>query len=388
MAFLLKNHHIFILSHSLGILLRVIEMIENLTKHNISFTTEYCKNNMTVPVVYSDDYLRNEMLDLNLARLCCTLCCCSYDENILKKALTDAEFTHIKAIYTTPKENTASLCIARKGKNVFIIIRGTEGEEWYNNFRTGMEDTHQGYYDTVKFLKPLLNDYIQSDYRLLFTGHSRGGALSNLLASDLIKSGRENVFAYTFASPNVTTKDEVYSHRFCNIYNFVYEDDFITHCPLREWGYNRYGNTIRFKTQEINYKKLKKSFKELTGIDFVTFRDCGEMVDTFIDTALRLASNPYEYYNKGYLVDESYLTLYDYFQTICDVFTDNNSFDAGITLLATKLSSFAPISNFLVSGIDIPSLLSQGNAENSCAMFAHSCLTYLCLLNTQKIKAP
>ena len=70
MAFLLKNHHIFILSHSLGILLRVIEMIENLTKHNISFTTEYCKNNMTVPVVYSDDYLRNEMLDLNLARLC------------------------------------------------------------------------------------------------------------------------------------------------------------------------------------------------------------------------------------------------------------------------------------------------------------------------------
>ena len=168
----------------------------------------------------------------------------------------------------------------------------------------------------------------------------------------------------------------------------MYEDDFITHCPLREWGYSRYGNTIRFKTSEINYKKLKKAFKELTDTDFVTFKDCGEEVDTFIDTSLRLASNPYEYYNKGYLVDESYLTLYDYFQTICDIFTDKNSFDAGITLLATKLSAFAPISNFLVSGIDIPSLISQGNAESSCAMFAHSCLSYLCLLNTQKIKAP
>lgn len=363
-------------------------MIENLTKYNINLRAEFGKENMTVPVVYSDDYMGNEMLDLNLAKLCCTLCCCSYDENILTKAFNDAEFTDIKAIYTTPAENTASLCVARKENNVFIVIRGTEGEEWYNNFRTGIEDTHQGYYDTVNFLKPLLKDYIQSDCRLLFTGHSRGGALSNLLASQLIKSGRENVFAYTFACPNITTKDEVYSHRFRNIHNFVYEDDFITHCPLREWGYSRYGNTIRFKTSEINYKKLKKAFKELTDTDFVTFKDCGEEVDTFIDTSLRLASNPYEYYNKGYLVDESYLTLYDYFQTICDIFTDKNSFDAGITLLATKLSAFAPISNFLVSGIDIPSLISQGNAKNSCAMFAHSCLSYLCLLNTQKIKAP
>lgn len=363
-------------------------MIECLTKHNIKLNAEFGKENMTVPVVYSDDYMGNDMLDLNLAKLCCTLCCCSYDENILKKAFKDAEFTDIKAIYTTPTENTASLCTARKGNNVFIVIRGTEGEEWYNNFRTGIEDTHQGYYDTVNYLMPLLKEQINSGYRLLFTGHSRGGALSNLLASRLIKSGRENVFAYTFACPNITTKDEVYSHRFRSIYNFVYEDDFITHCPLREWGYNRYGNTIRFKTSEINYKKLKKAFKELTDTDFVTFKDCGEEVDTFIDTALRLASNPYEYYNKGYPVDESYLTLYDYFQTICDVFTDKNSFDAGITLLATKLSPFAPISNFLVSGIDLPSMLSQGNAENSCAMFAHSCLSYLCLLNTQKIKAP
>ena len=73
-------------------------MIENLTKYNINLRAEFGKENMTVPVVYSDDYMGNEMLDLNLAKLCCTLCCCSYDENILTKAFNDAEFTDIKAI--------------------------------------------------------------------------------------------------------------------------------------------------------------------------------------------------------------------------------------------------------------------------------------------------
>ncbi len=366
----------------------VIEMIETLSKYNVSFSTDYCKRNITVPVIYSDDYLKNELLDLNLARLCCTLCCCSYNKEIIIKAFESAEFTDIKCFYSEPKEDTASVCIAKKDNNVFIVVRGTEGEEWYNNFRTGNGDTHQGYYDTVNNLLPLIREYIESDCTLLFTGHSRGGAICNLLSAQLIMKGRKNVFAYTFACPNVTAKDNVYSKKFRNIHNFVYEDDFITHCPLNEWGYNRYGNTITFKTREVNYRKLKKSFNELTGLNFITFKDCNEDVCNFTDTALRLASNSYEYYNKGYLVDEEYMSLYDYFQTICDLFNDKDSFSAGITLLATKLSVFAPISSFLISGIEITDFISSGSAQNSCAMFAHSCLTYLCLLNTQKIKAP
>jgi len=361
-------------------------MIETLSKYNVKFTDEYFKKEITIPVIYSDEYLKSKTLDLNLARLCCTFCCCSYDEECMKKAFLDAEFTDIELLYFKPQENTASIAIAKRDNNVFIVIRGTLGEEWYNNFRTGLEDTHQGYYDTIGFLKPLIKKYINTTNNIIFTGHSRGGALANLLASELIKDGRENVFAYTFACPNVTSKDDTYSHRFSDIYNFVYEDDFITHCPLREWGYNRYGNTIKFKLRDINYKKLKKSFNELSESNFVSFKDCNESVDNFIDTTLHLASNPYEYYHKGYLVDEEYITLYKYFQIICDIFNDKESFSAGITLLATKLSEFAPLTEFLSSGIDVPMLLSQGNANNSCAMFAHSPLTYLSLLNTQKIK--
>lgn len=361
-------------------------MVETLTKYSISFDTDYCSKEINIPVIYDPEYLQTNVLDLNLAKLCCILCCCSYKEKNIRNAFKTMEFDKIKSFYFPPKENTASLCVAEKGNNIFVVIRGTQGEEWYNNFRTGIEDIHQGYYDTVDFIMPLIKEYANSPKNIVFTGHSRGGALSNLIASQLISNGRQNVYAYTFACPNNTARDDVYSKKFKNIHNFVYEEDIITQCPLKEWGYNRYGSTINFKIEEINYNKLKKEFNRLTGMNFVSFRDCNESVESFTETALRLASNPYEYYNKGYLVDEDYLTLYDYFQIICDIFNDKDRFNAGITLLATKLSDFAPISNFLASGIEITDITSQKNTNTSCSMIAHSCLTYLCLLNTQKIK--
>lgn len=363
-------------------------MIEILTKHNISFNTDFSNRQITVPVIYSRDYLSNELLDLNLARLCCTLCCAGYDEKEMIRAFQDGEFTEIKTFYTKNEENSASFAVAKRDNIYYVVIRGTRGEEWYNNFRTGVGDTHQGYYDTVCEILPVISKYAKGKNGLVLTGHSRGGALCNLLAAELIKDGRENIFAYTFACPNVTTKEEAYSKKFRNIHNFVYEEDFITHCPLEEWGYSRYGNTVVFRSREINYRKLKKTFNELTGMNFISFKDCNKNIDDFKDTALRLAASPYEYYNKGYLVDEEYISLYDYFLIICDLFNDKNTFEAGITLLATKLSEFAPISNFLVSGTEMTDFISQGGHQNSCGMFAHSCLTYLCLLDTQKIKAP
>ena len=53
-------------------------MIETLSKYNVKFTDEYFKKEITIPVIYSDEYLKSKTLDLNLARLCCTFCCCSY----------------------------------------------------------------------------------------------------------------------------------------------------------------------------------------------------------------------------------------------------------------------------------------------------------------------
>jgi hypothetical protein len=362
-------------------------MTETLKKYNITFNFDYCKSKITLPVIYSDEYLKTNFLDLNLARFCCTLCCASYNEDDIKRAFKECEFTEIHSYYyNTPQEDSASLCVGKRDNNIFIVFCGTQGKEWYNNFAVGSGIIHQGYEEAANNIMPVLKEYINSNCNLLFTGHSRGGALANLIAGKLISKGRSNVFCYTFACPNLTAENDADSGKFSNINNFVYEEDFIPHCPLKEWGFKKYGKTILFKNTEINYYKLKREFKELTGLDFITFAEQGSDISSFTDTALYLAANQEEYYNKEYLVDENYITLCDYFLTLCDLFNDNNSFEAGITLLATKLSEFAPITNFLSSGIALPQLISQGNPKNSCAMFAHSSLTYLCLLNTQKIR--
>lgn len=96
-------------------------MIETLSKYNVKFTDEYFKKEITIPVIYSDEYLKSKALDLNLARLCCTFCCCSYDEECMKKAFLDTEFTDIELLYFKPQENTASIAIA-KGITMFLLL--------------------------------------------------------------------------------------------------------------------------------------------------------------------------------------------------------------------------------------------------------------------------
>ncbi len=361
-------------------------MLDIISKYKFKYYDTIFDKELILPVVYSEDFLTNELLDINLARLCCSLCCTSFDEQALRLAFQNCGFENIKSYYGGDDSLGAAVCTAQRGKNVFAVIRGSMGREWYSNFDIGTAYTHQGYAEATRRIMPLFDRFAKENCRLLFTGHSRGGALANLIASRLLLKGRDEVYAYTFACPNVTTDDEVYNRRYRNIYNFAFEDDFITHCPPPEWGYGRYGNTVNFKNSEINFTRFRSAFKELTGREFVSFREHEESVTHFTDTINKLASNPEEYYLKKYLVDGEEMSLYDYFHTICDLFTQTDPADAGFRLLSTKLSEFAPLGDFLASGIDLLTLIEQGGIQNSCAMYAHSCLSYLCLLNTQKIK--
>lgn len=101
-------------------------------------------------------------------------------------------------------------------KNIIcIVIRGTNGtlDEWQSNFDVGGASTphsewtaslnHMGFDITVNRLSSKLSAYMSanglnsSNSILWLTGHSRGGALANLLAAKRVNAGYE-VFAYTF----------------------------------------------------------------------------------------------------------------------------------------------------------------------------------------------
>jgi len=64
---------------------------------------------------------------------------------------------------------------------------------------------------------------------VLIAGHSLGGAVSNLVANELIgREGIENIFAYTFATPNATN-DVPIIHQ--NIFNIINKYDFVPLIP-------------------------------------------------------------------------------------------------------------------------------------------------------------
>ena len=156
---------------------------------------------------------------------------------------------------------------------VTIAVRGTNGGEWYSNFDFApsksddavfaenflftAEDAYLGVLSAVGSVKNPL---------FLVTGHSRGGATANLLALLLSAYyGNDNVFGYTFASPNtVKTSENIPSCE--NIFNFVNPCDIVTKVPFEDWGYGRVGIDILLFGDENEIEKLNDAVDVLFEI--------------------------------------------------------------------------------------------------------------------------
>jgi hypothetical protein len=171
---------------------------------------------------------------------------------------------------------------------VLVDIRGTEGtDEWISDFTIGSGGIHTGFgnaelkvYDQLQyFMQHLMpNNLLPRKY--LITGHSRGAAVANLLAFDIINKMRlnkEDVYAYTFATPNVADKnktpDVLSTTKYNNIFNFVNPQDTIPYVPLADWGYAKFGRTIRLPSNGENNNAFKSAFKTYTGKDYTTFEE-------------------------------------------------------------------------------------------------------------------
>jgi hypothetical protein len=214
----------------------------------------------TSPYEYSDE----------LARLSLMLCRISYyDDERIPYALYDV--LGFRDYETLPAENIAGtvdhvkpeiawqpITVGGQQKNlVVIVLHGTYGiPEWVSDFdflpMPGTPD-HEGFYlaahdvynDILKF--ELHHDELldKSQNVYLITGHSRGGAVANLLAKRLIDDGisDNSVFTYTFATPN-TTLDPAGSYP---IFNIVDGNDPVPQLPPS--GY-KYGMTLGYSGTE------------------------------------------------------------------------------------------------------------------------------------------
>ena len=117
---------------------------------------------------------------------------------------------------------------------LFVGIRGSYGIEWLSNFNfmNPADADHQGFKAAEREIEEALFDYARergadpAHTRVLVTGHSRGGAIANLLAARLDNldgspqqlAPARNVFAYTFAAPCATKTPDRQAASYGNVF--------------------------------------------------------------------------------------------------------------------------------------------------------------------------
>ena len=153
-------------------------------------------------------------------------------------------------------------------KTLYLIsVRGSYGSEWLSDARMGdaadydMDAIdHEGFAIAANEIVEDLMERITEDAELegtddmalLFCGHSRGAATANLAASyadDMTQGLRPlaplgSIYCYTFATPEVTTVDNVDDALYGNIFNILNPSDLVPRLPLAAWGYGRYGRDL------------------------------------------------------------------------------------------------------------------------------------------------
>ncbi len=212
----------------------------------------------------------------------------------VKSKFTDNGFSVVSQVnYEKDKSDPSHTAAYTVGKRVVlykgelrtlyaVCVRGTMYGEWYSNFdfapsRSEDSPFAENFLFAAEDVFWGAKEVIDGDERILapeplflVTGHSRGGAVANLLGLLFnAEYGTDNVFCYTFASPNTRKKEYTISTDCRNIFNYIGSSDIVPLLPFSEWGYERVGVDVKldsvFAPQTLNelVSSMTKAFTEL-----------------------------------------------------------------------------------------------------------------------------
>ncbi|MDR1735046.1 MAG: hypothetical protein LBR73_09245 [Oscillospiraceae bacterium] len=163
---------------------------------------------------------------------------------------------------------------------LLLAVRGGGyGGEWVSNGNVGDAEAHAGFLEASKEVIAAVRGVIESlaaagqTVKVWLTGFSRGAAVLDLTAAALDRYAEssanlqaENLYAYLFATPQVTRDADCKAARYDNIFHIINSVDVVMAVPFRKWGYNRHGqeNFIRtVRTDEAVYEELQADFAAL-----------------------------------------------------------------------------------------------------------------------------
>lgn len=334
-----------------------------------------------------------------LAKTACLLSSGAYDSDFTQLNLDALNFTHkAKFNYSDSYDPQAvGMTIAKKEiadtTVLAIVLRGTYQKEWHSNFDIGRDinetNVHEGFLNASRFalekLKMYMANYMvkENECKFFVTGHSRAGAVANLMSKALIDTyGAENVYSYTFASPNTTTSLNADTPLYSGIFNFVNPDDFICCVPLSNWGFTKYGTTIEFFSNDTDregkIEKVKEKYKVYRKRELKTCDK--ETLSLFLDTAYDIAPTVKDYYDTKYDVLGIQMSMYDYMNMVAQIINEENMISNGLIILGSEGTPFKNIKDFLLIGMDDFSHGAHPDFDNSLISYTHSAETYMCYL--------
>lgn len=286
-----------------------------------------------------------------------------------------------------------AFALACKESTLYAIIRGSVGCEWYSNFDIGEGESHTGFLSAADYVCERIRMYREENFgtednlSLVLTGHSRGGAVANLAAKNFIDSADfEGVTAYTFASPNTTTRKDASLEKYSTIFNIENPEDFICSIPPEGWGYTKYGEILKFPAvtyegYEELYPEMQEKFLAITGYEHRGFQHGSADTEGFIKELEVLSPTVRDYYTKRLHSPVGDITLYEYMNKTATMLCGENTIRDGMFILTSSFEGdFAPLASFMLSGLG-GGAPSQSDIMKSAVGCAHTPETYMAWLS-------
>lgn len=203
----------------------------------------------------------------------------------LTNILKDLEFYNIKTYDYEGQYSKDTIGTTIAYKNIFdqklivVVIRG-EGyeDEWFSNFDLGSSGDARGFSDSSSKVINRLLEYIKENNienpKILVTGYSRGGSVSNLVGIylnenvDNLNMSKDDIFVYTFDAANSSSNRTIYN----NIHNVVNKNDLITYLYPNAWD-------IRLNGVEEDITDYDRTIttKYINIFDFLNAHDYNEI---------------------------------------------------------------------------------------------------------------
>lgn len=175
----------------------------------------------------------------------------------------------------TIKVGTDSLLVVEIGDKKIIAFAGSKDfQDWVNDFefvkvkRDELGWIHNGFADSFDNLKkPLLeNSKINKFDNLIFTGHSLGGAVAQIMALHFKNAGYNVVGCYTFGQPRVGNSDWKKKYESARIptFRFVHGYDSVPNVP--KIMFYHVGQEVPIYRNQILEKQMGSGWSYMTRL--------------------------------------------------------------------------------------------------------------------------